>query len=216
MDREAFEQLVSEWLDTPARGDLRARIDAALAAEPALAELFEQWRRLDGVFRENLPQLPSVKWPRLARRISRAVDREAEDAHGVDEVLRRLPGIDRRVDWQRVGNRIADAVAREAAKSRRAGGWRRFCRIAGGVAAVATVAAVLVLSVMPNARPERPSAGRATFAIGPPRVREAGTSDGVATVAITVLDVATAEPERFFMIDPMTTPAPTDDVPLFY
>lgn len=216
MDRETFEQLVSEWLDSPSREELRARIDAALADDPTLAESFAPWQRLDSVFRENLPQTPGIAWPELARRISRAVDREMEDTGGVDEVLRRSPGVADQVDWRRVHGRIAGAVEREARGRRQTRGRRHLRWIMGSVAAVAAAAAALVLSVMPDARPERTSPGRATFAIAAPPTAEQRGSGGVASVAITVMNISTAEPERFFMVDPMTTPAPMDDVPLFY
>ena len=117
MQPDAFEQLVSEWLDQPGRSDLRARIDAAISASPALAVIWEDWTRLDQLLRDATALPRRVDWRGVQSRIAAAIAAEA-GAHAnsadataeLDAALSSLPAIDDRVDWDRTRRRIVAAV----------------------------------------------------------------------------------------------------------
>ena len=53
MDREAFEQLISEWLDEPQRDDLRVLLEQALADNPAWRDLRREYTQLDRLIKKN-------------------------------------------------------------------------------------------------------------------------------------------------------------------
>ena len=61
MRRGAFERLVSEWLDQPDNVELRARVLAAIAADPRLAGVLCQWCRLETLIQRGLPAPPTRK-----------------------------------------------------------------------------------------------------------------------------------------------------------
>lgn len=83
MKHQAFEQLVSEWLDRPARDVLRARIEAALHADPSLARLMSEWLRLNELIRRGLPGPDGVQWDQFKGRVAALLERSSDDsAHG--------------------------------------------------------------------------------------------------------------------------------------
>lgn len=110
MHRDAFEQLVSEWLDQPGRDDLRRRIDQAVAESPALAPVLDEWQRLDCLLRAARPWTQDIDWVRFRQRIAAGLDPEAVGAR-LDERLRALTDVESRVDWPRLRRRISRKVA---------------------------------------------------------------------------------------------------------
>ncbi len=157
MDCEAFEQLVSEWLDQPDCGDLRARVDAAAAQSPALARVKDEWLRLDQLIRAAGPSAGRVDWHRLRQRIVERLE-SAPIAVGVDERLRALTTIAPWVDWPRLRRRISAAVAgadRELMVVR----LRRRRVAAAGVLLAAAAALVFMLTL-----PMKPASAPTGFA----------------------------------------------------
>lgn len=73
MNRAAFEQLVSEWLDRPGRADLRARVEAALREKPALARVLERWRHLNQLLQAALPSLSGVDSQHFRMRVAQSL-----------------------------------------------------------------------------------------------------------------------------------------------
>jgi hypothetical protein len=83
MKHQAFEQLVSEWLDRPAQDDLRASVEAALRADPALARLMSEWLHLNELIRRGLPGPDGVEWDRFKAHLAAQLERSPdESAHG--------------------------------------------------------------------------------------------------------------------------------------
>jgi hypothetical protein len=153
MDREAFEQLVSEWLDQPERGDLRARIDAAAAGLPAQAAVKDEWLRLDRLVRDACPSAGRVDWRRFRQRVAERLE-SAPIAARVDERLRALTVVAPRVDWPRLRRRISAAVAGADRDPRVVRLPRRRVAAAGGLlAAAAALVFMLTLPTKPATAP---------------------------------------------------------------
>lgn len=110
MDRETFEQLVSEWLDQPGSDDLRGRIEAAVIQSPALGRVKDDWLRLDRLLRSACPGAEGVGWSRFQQRIAERLDL-SQAGSGLDERLRKLTGVEQRVDWARLRERISQSAA---------------------------------------------------------------------------------------------------------
>lgn len=230
MNREAFEQLVSAWLDEPQREDLKAALERAAAGSEELAHLLDQWRRLDQLIRAPALAPSRVDWQRLRERIVAAVRQgrtagiptgaelaSGDDDGGVDRALAVLPGIEPRVDWERLRQRISQSVA--AARSVRPVKRPRMIRLVGWPLAaglgVAVAAAALLLTVLPRPMATDSGAG----APGVARVWVGGGSPlaprGFATVRVHApADTPVqAEPDRppaaemFLMIEPAPPPA---------
>ncbi len=217
MNRDAFEQLVSAWLDEPDRADLRTRIEAAAQADPELARLLNEWRRFDDLFRHGVPEAGGVDWTLLKTHVATAIDRnilteQARD-HALDEALRGLPGVDSRVDWPRFHERIASALTRSAGQA--ASHRRRYTMVAGGAVMLAAAAA-LIFAFLPVAGPGVGSPGLALVTLGPPPAAQPGLASGVAYARITTGRPAEAQPERFFVIDPVKAAAPSNEAPDYY
>lgn len=85
MNRQAFEQLVSEWLDRPAQDDLRARIEAAVRADPALARLMGEWLHLNRLIRGGLPGPHGVEWDRFRARLATLLERSLDESTDADQ-----------------------------------------------------------------------------------------------------------------------------------
>lgn len=73
MTRDEFEQLLSEWCDRPEDPGLARRVEAAAAADPALAEARDRWVCFERMVRRRLPCMGGVRWEALCRRIGQAV-----------------------------------------------------------------------------------------------------------------------------------------------
>lgn len=110
MERETFEQLLSDWLDEPQRDELRARVDAAAADSDERGALRAAWERLDGLIRAAPDVTRLVYWPRMRERFLGAVADDHVELAEVDRHLAGLPGIEHRVRWERLQPRICAAV----------------------------------------------------------------------------------------------------------
>lgn len=227
MDREAFEQLVSAWLDEPHRADLRARLERAVAAVPELAEVQAAYVRLVELLRRALAE-PPVDWAalkaRVAAEIDRAAEREAADPSWDARLRAALPGVEARVDWQTVQARIAAAVAacdRGTGRRPRRLGWR--VSLAAG--SLAAAAALLLWFGRPGVEPplppvERPAAvpvARAEVVLPPGGASLVDREGSVARMTIDEDPVLAAvadpvepdesldesDPEVYFMLDPL-------------
>jgi hypothetical protein len=186
MDREAFEQLVSTWLDEPEREDLHARIDAAVAGSAELAQLREAWLRLDRLVRQGAAGVERVDWERLRSRIVAA----AETGDALSEGVRDLTDIEQQVDWPRLQRRIAEAVAVAAGAPPAVENQQPtsgeapdatphvirfpFRRTAGVVAMLGAAAAVVLMLTLP--------AQRSTGPVGFAAARVTGPADALAAV----------------------------------
>jgi hypothetical protein len=215
MDRDAFEQLVSAWLDEPERTDLQRQVEEAVRLEPELAALLAEWRRFDEVFRSQAPELRGVDWAKLEGHISAAIDAadtSTTDEDALDTALHDLPSIEPRVDWPRLHERIAAAVRRSDQ-----GVLRRRWRVILGTATVAglAAAAALVLTILPNPSPALLSSGVVRVTVGVPAAA-VETSTGVAYARVSVTEAVHEQPQRFFSIDPIQQPAASDDAGGFY
>lgn len=71
MDRETFEQLLSQWLDHSQDDELRAAVEAAAAESPELDHLKNEWVRLDRLVRGGPAAVDRIDWPRFRQRIAR-------------------------------------------------------------------------------------------------------------------------------------------------
>ena len=163
MDREAFEQLVSEWLDQPERDDLRRRIAAAEAKSPELERLKDEWLRLDQLVRGASFGVDHVDWRRFRQGIDQGL---APGSSGFDETLRELTGTEQRVDWLRLRERISRAVDR-------AGQYPRVIRfplrrVAVRLALISAAAAAVVLMVTLSLRSSKTGVGVAQVRVSAP------------------------------------------------
>jgi hypothetical protein len=161
MNRETFEQLLSEWLDEPERDDLRARVEAALAETPALASIRDQWQRLDQLVRSAFPGGGRVDWSHFRRRVDADLETSGTEAT-LDERLRRLTAVEHRVDWPRLHHRISRAVADAAGTTR----LTRFPIRRVGVA-LAAAAALALMFTLPTQPPTEPTGFARVFVSSP-------------------------------------------------
>ncbi|MGE0479274.1 MAG: anti-sigma factor [Phycisphaerae bacterium] len=109
MDRESFEQLLSEWLDRRDDAELAARIAERVAAAPERRSLVAAWERMDALLRgAALPM--RVDWPRFASRVSAAL--RVDDAEGValERWFADLTRIESRVAWPTFAGHVAAAI----------------------------------------------------------------------------------------------------------
>ena len=171
MDPDTFEQLVSQWLDSPERHDLRAQIEAAAAKSEELVRLKNEWLRLDALVRSAAPSVEGLDWNRLHQSIQSGLD--TPEAAGFDERLRSLTAVHQRVDWPRLRRRMSQAVA--SASQRPMVERSPLARASAGVALVAAAAALVFMLTLP-ARPPAATAGFAQVRVSPP-ARAALSSD---------------------------------------
>ncbi len=153
MPHEQFERWLSDWLCDPADVGLRARIDAAMQADPALRTLARRWCTVQALT-QSLPREEQLNWATLAARTAQAV-RAVEplpraDAR-LDQALANLAELPP-VDWQRLVTRISAAVAHDAT-ARRARHWR-------GIGTIGAVAAALALMLVWQAAPQPQNSGQ--------------------------------------------------------
>jgi hypothetical protein len=153
-EREAFEQLVSEWLDQRGREDLRAQVESAVAQSPGLARVKDEWLHLDRLVRNACPSIPGVDWPRLRQRIIERLDSERAD-FGVDQRVREATLIEQRVDWPRLRKRISQAVA--SADRKPTVIRLPLRRLAAGIALLAAAAVVVFMFTLPMKSPTAPT-----------------------------------------------------------
>ncbi len=73
MEREDFEQKLSEWLDLPHCDKLRAMIDRAVAQTPRLRPIRADWQRLNDFVKSTGDAPTGVQWQRLRKSILEAV-----------------------------------------------------------------------------------------------------------------------------------------------
>ena len=228
MDREAFEQLVSEWLDQPQRDDLRVLLEQALADNPAWVGLRREYTQLDRLIKQATSKMPAVDWPLLKRRImaelTRAVVSHSDDA-AFDERLRAaLPAFEGRVDWRAFGRHLSERIELETHIPRviRLNRWRGT--IAAGVLAAA--AALLLMLTPPTAqlpgRKAEPSPGYVRVEVLPPAGVDVDIDPGGAVAfAIVTVDIksevmhvlnysysgdqpsSSLNPEDYFMLEPL-------------
>jgi hypothetical protein len=224
MQRDAFEQLISDWLDEPQREDLRAQVVAAVQDQPELRDVLGEWRGLEPLLREHAPAPTGVDWERFAGRITSAVqaDVPATDSDAALDALLRQPAVlDGRVDWDRQRTRIMAAVGVQTkGTDRRRVIWRGV--VAGAVAAAAAV----VLSLLPTPEVVEPEdvvetpvgVAVAKVRVSGPRVlplmRDAEpaqpAADGVAVVRV----VARAErvtTEQILIVEPLEESSPASE-----
>ena len=218
MERDAFEQLVSEWLDADERAALDARLTEAAARSPELAALWAQYRRLDAILRQP-DAMARVRWEHLHARITGAVhaDRDGAGEDTLDAALHAEPAELQQVDWPRFQRRIADA-AHGPPRGRRRATWVWW--IGGG--AVAAAAALLLMIRTPLPPPvETVPVGQARLTVCAPAAVpvDGATARAVATVHVTELHEepsvpvsAVTEPVAVFLsIDPPLAASPLSE-----
>lgn len=203
MQPEAFEQLVNAWLDEPNPAQA-ARITAAIAETPALAELHDRLMMLDRAVR-GLGERPlPIDWQRLAARLAStaAADKtsiEPSDQR-LDELLAGLPQAEARVDWPRLHRRIVSAAHGGGT------GRRRWSLAAAGLLAAAACAGLLTWRWLLPSPGAPPAIGSALVAVVAPA---APISGGYARVRIeapagpiAAAPAVAAQGEIFLMIGP--------------
>lgn len=217
-------QLISDALDAPHDADLHRRLDAAIAAQPEIADEFARWQRLEGLIRRALPAPHGIAWKHLHERLRTAVAEDAEDMT-LDEAFAALPGVAGRVDWDRLQQRIAARVHADAVAHRPAAGrWRRLTVSMGAIAAAAAV--VLTLNLMPSPPTVSPFEFHGVARSSVVQVDAPPTEQGLARSSFTILDepaeagtqpaVAAAEPIVFLVVDAPADGRPESDLAAFY
>jgi len=187
MEPEAFEQLVSEWLDQRGREELRARIEAEVARAPELGRVRDEWLRLDTLLHAARLDPARIDWPRLRQRLLARL--QAADGDSVDATrVRELTDISGRIDWTRLRRRIADRVDQ-------AGGAPRVIRsaphrIAAGLGLLAAAAALVLMFVLPAGRAARPLGIARVHVAAPAAPLRADGGPPLARVAISVAPAA--------------------------
>jgi hypothetical protein len=143
MDRESFEQLVSQWLDHPQDDKLRAAVEAA-ARSPELDRLKNDWVRLDQLVRGSAGGVDRVDWPRFLQRVILEFD---ANGTGLDERLRDATAVEQRVDWPLLRQRLSQAVD-SLDERKRAIRFPRW-RVAAGLALVGAAAVLMLVFSLP-------------------------------------------------------------------
>jgi hypothetical protein len=145
MDRLAFEQLVSAWLDDRQNNALRRQINAACAADPACRRLLAQYEKLEPFLRAAAVEAPRVNWQNFRKAVSTEIARTAPttaDSPELDALLcQALPGIETRIDWEHYARRVSGAVdnATFAGRVLHLRHWRPIMAVAGLAAAAAII-----------------------------------------------------------------------------
>lgn len=199
MTRDAFEQLISEWLDDRHDRSLRARLDAAVAAEPRLAAVLDEWQTFDRRLRDGMPVARGIDWAHFRHAVSSAVDAAIAEDAALDAALRRSPTIDAAIDWSRMRDNISAAIDAEPVRRGRTRARRLW--IGGAAASALAAAAALTLALLPNKARDPGAAGGGAIAQAVIAAPVAAPVSGVAMVSITGGE-APAAPQALFMIDP--------------
>ncbi len=206
MTREAFERLISDWLDDQHNPSLRAAIDAAVQADPRLADVAAEWKTFGRQLRAGMPDVQDIDWAKLRATISNAVYAASNADAAIDSLLAASPTLDQTIDWSRLKDRISSAVDADAAGHRRS--RSRTLWLAGVAATTLTAAAALVIALLPRTDvPVAPKVAIGSVAVVSISVPEPGEPQGVAIARITGGE-APATPQSLFMIDP---PRPRTD-----
>lgn len=204
MTREEFEQLASAALDQPHDAALQARVAAAIAGDPPLAAVFDQWRRV-GLLVRRATAVRGVRWERFGQRISAALAAHAAAAPDadaeLDAALLQTADVAGRVDWDRFAQRVSAAVAAESslaapASARPAAAriirprrlWLGRALLGGGFAAAAAIGflALLRFTVLDSDPQAPPAAAPLAFAaVTPAPVSDA--HPGIAAASFTRL-----------------------------
>jgi hypothetical protein len=114
---QQLERLIAERLDGILTADEQARLDCALAADPAAAAMARQYERLRLVLSGWRTLQRDIDWESLAASIARRVAEDVgrkQDA-AVDDLVRGSVPPMPEVDWDRFKTRVSSAVRREAA-----------------------------------------------------------------------------------------------------
>jgi len=193
MTREDFEQLVSQWLDQPERQDLRAEVERAAAASPALKSLLDEWIRLDRLIRAPEHPAAGLDWKLFQREISDGIGAAAPHDQ-LHRMIRTATALDDKIDWPRLKNHFSRAIDAERAPSRIAGfPLGRFAAASAVLAAAAAL--VLMITLPPAGRAARIGVARVqVFSPEASRIA-AGRADGVARVSVNAAPTATVSPE---------------------
>lgn len=214
MERDAFESLVSAWLDDPADETLRARLEQAERETPTLRAVREQWQRCEALLRQGASGPAGVVWARVQAHIAAAVAADEQVDVGLDALLAAPAGLEQRVVWQRLRARIAAACAAAPATPALRYTRRRVWWTSVSAAALATAAALL-LAFWPHAGPGTQAPGLATFTVA---AKLAPVPSGVVVVRIAAGDVSEfqPEPEAYFSIEPAPRTAAVEQLPDIY
>ncbi len=232
MDRDAFEKLVAEWLDEPARPGLRRQIEQAVTETPALAEEWVAWTRLDQLVRDATLLPGGIDWQRvrtltLAATSAQGKAQAAERASDLEQALAGLPTVAERVDWAKFRARTVAAIRGRGAGSRANLGPRRL-RLIGGLLAAA--AAVVLMVTLPPWQSQAPVAtdadGFAMAMVTPAGHTHLPAATGYGTARITLIadDSGGAEspgtaaqtgPVVFLLVEPPVAGRATDDQYMF-
>lgn len=212
MTRDEFEFLLSQWLDEPERTDLGVSIADAVAAEPDLVIVRDEWMEFDRAMRKAVVRTPQVDWKRQAEHI-RTLIIVGEETAGradtrLDNLLRALPTP--AVDWERLRGRIASAAH---GAGRRRGSYR-----VAWTAAVTAAAAVIAFFTLRPPMPSGVQPKQAMVAVAVVKHSSPVAFGGSAQVRVTVGHVAgeahapresAVESEFFLMIDPAPSESAT-------
>lgn len=171
MTRDAFEILVSEWLDAPQSAELAAAIRRAIAEQPELGTLHDEWLRADGLLRRGAAsRLECVRWSALRSRILKRVDAVVEpseraDGDELEASLTKATALPAGVSWDKQRRRIAAAIDRETGTLCRDQRLRRLPALAS--AALGLAASMLLVLALRSSAPElnAAAAGRAIVQI---------------------------------------------------
>ncbi|MBW7904399.1 MAG: hypothetical protein LC135_12300 [Phycisphaerae bacterium] len=210
MNRETFEQLVSQWLDNPADDHLRRRVEQAISDSPELlsdrrhAELIEQ-----ALHAARAKGPAGVDWRRLRSRIMsqlrHADAAPARDDARLDELLARPTRLEARIDWTRFQQRVSQRVA-EAARMRVV--TLRLRRVGAVAGMLATAAALVVVALLLRERPAAPEGFAQVRVVDASASAQPAPPSAFASVRVSrpaggaVEPVRPAEPEFFLYIGP--------------
>lgn len=212
MDIEAFEQLVSQWLDQRDDDELRARV-AAASRDPALARIRDDWLRLDVALRNANPGLGErVIWNRLHERITEQVVL-ADSSRSGFQTLRDATSVGDRVDWDTLRGRIMQATT-AGDRAARLGAARRRRTIA--LTFLSAAAAFLLIAFFYPSGPTQSPLGVAQVRVNVSDFDAADDSDDSAFSSVRIsappdfedsesVQVAVEQPrvvEVFLMVEP--------------
>ncbi|MBN2446570.1 MAG: hypothetical protein JXO22_07590 [Phycisphaerae bacterium] len=207
MDREAFEQLVSDWLDEPTRDNLRQAVDAAVAGSAELRALRDQYVRVHELTLGVMRVPESVDWNSFRGKVAASAISDATDQSQapLDQALERLPDVTRKVDWERFQQRTSARIVGGGARSEsRRRNWRLVLALGSVGVAAALLVFVFNLPSTPSPQPSAPR-GNARALIMPVGGAVVSSHGGVALATVTVLPGETP-------MDSTATAVPSDSI----